>query len=241
MAYLTDQDTSTIKPDRQTNSSRFECFQTDWGFPSKKVRSVVYESAGIRRSLGTPSKVVLKHYSVSPNFPTGRSPDILAPTSLLPDRCYRLILESSQNATNEKTVLVSIQTRISHEESPLGRLFVTLANVSLIRYDKTGEEGEECNVHFGFDERKEAECFAHYLKVAQETLFEKFMRGPFYDEKVVYLRNLRTSAIDKTPARMQFSIVSRDLGDSKHAYRAILTQDNVTRCICFDCMMLILL
>jgi hypothetical protein len=148
----------------------------------------VYESAGIRRSLGTPSKVVLKHYSVSPNFPTGRSPDSLAPTSLLPDRCYRLILESSQNATNEKTVLVSIQTRISHEESPLGRLFVTLANVSLIRYDKTGEEGEECNVHFGFDERKEAECFAHYLKVAQETLFEKFMRGPFYDEKVVYLR-----------------------------------------------------
>ncbi|RGP71427.1 hypothetical protein FSPOR_3339 [Fusarium sporotrichioides] len=129
MAYLTDQDTSTIKPDRQTNSSRFECFQT---------------------------------------------------------------------------------------------------------YDKTGEEREECNVHFGFDERKEAECFAHYLKVAQETLFEKFMRGPFYNEKVVYLRNLRTSTIDETPARMQFSIVSRDLGDSKYAYRTILTQDNATRCICFD-------
>ncbi|GKU07322.1 unnamed protein product [Fusarium langsethiae] len=128
---------------------------------------------------------------------------------------------------------VSIQTRISHEESPLGRLFVTLANVSLIRYDKTGEEGEECNVHFGFDERKEAECFAHYLKVAQENLFEKFMPDNLYTSTDV-TRNLRTSTIDETPARMQFSIVSRDLGDSKHAYRAILTQDNATRCICFD-------
>ncbi|KAI6759837.1 unnamed protein product [Fusarium graminearum] len=92
------------------------------------------------------------------------------------------------------------------------KLFVTLSDVALVEYHKHDEERENCDIHFGFDEREVAECFAGYLKIAQMKLFEKSMRGPFCDEKIIYCQ---------AEDRISFSILSRDLGDSK-------------RCVCFD-------
>lgn len=34
----------------------------------------------------------------------------------------------------------------------------------------------------------DAMCFASYLTVAQGKIYEKFMRGPIYDERVIYYR-----------------------------------------------------
>lgn len=51
-------------------------------------------------------------------------------------------------------VSVTTQTQISHETNPLGRLFVTLSDVALVEYHKHDEERENCDIHFGFDERE---------------------------------------------------------------------------------------
>ncbi|KAL3608663.1 hypothetical protein FPOAC2_03669 [Fusarium poae] len=235
MAYVAHQDDSISKPYLKFESGRFECFQNDWGFPSTKVDSLTYELGGVKRSLGNPSKVMLKHYSMTPNFLTTESLNILASRYPLPDRYYQIILEKNSTVTGGKIVLGTTQTQICHEENPLGRLFVTLENVFLVGGEKAGEKREMCHVHFGFDDRRDAQCFAHYLNVARETWFEKFMRGPLHDEKVIYFRDTYAWDSKVNPTHIQFSILSREFGDLRHARRAILTQtSNEKRCFCFE-------
>ncbi|KAF5237117.1 hypothetical protein FAUST_6257 [Fusarium austroamericanum] len=60
------------------------------------------------------------------------------------------------------------------------------------------------------------------------------MHGPSYDERVVYSRNTNIPDTEGTTTEMQFSIVSRDLGHSQHARRAILALQNTARCVCFE-------
>ncbi|CAG1972754.1 unnamed protein product [Fusarium graminearum] len=100
-------------------------------------------------------------------------------------------------------VSVTTQTQISHETNPLGRLFVTLSDVALVEYHKHDEERENCDIHFGFDEREVAECFAGYLKIAQMKLFEKSMRGPFCDEKIIYCQRCVCFDFNNTVANVE--------------------------------------
>ncbi|KAH7003127.1 peptidase S8/S53 domain-containing protein [Fusarium venenatum] len=71
-----------------------------------------------------------------------------------------------------KVNAVTNQTRISHEENPLGRLFVTLANVFLVVGDRRAGEREACNVYFSFDERtvcrQDAERLWNYADVKRD-------------------------------------------------------------------------
>ncbi|PTD03092.1 hypothetical protein FCULG_00009258 [Fusarium culmorum] len=110
--------------------------------------------------------------------------------------------ECFQNAevTGGSLDQIKTQTRISHENNPLGRLFVTLENVSLTGNNKAGQETHDIKVHFGFDERRvtlvtDARCFASYLTVAQGKIYEKFMRGPLYGERVIYYREIYTPEV----------------------------------------------
>ncbi|CAF3520634.1 unnamed protein product [Fusarium graminearum] len=193
IAYMTIKDTPGIMPPMAMSSGCLESFQNDWSFPSSKIRTLVYESAGIKRSINiyTHSNVKLKHYNIFTDFPTHQSPDSPASSHPFPERYFHIILWNSITRTDEKSIYVTTQTQISHETNPLGRLFVTLSDVALVEYHKHDEERENCDIHFGFDEREVAECFAGYLKIAQMKLFEKSMRGPFCDEKIIYCQYVR--------------------------------------------------
>ncbi|EYB31466.1 hypothetical protein FG05_35140 [Fusarium graminearum] len=203
IAYMTIKDTPGIMPPMAMSSGCLESFQNDWSFPSSKIRTLVYESAGIKRSINiyTHSNVKLKHYNIFTDFPTHQSPDSPASSHPFPERYFHIILWNSITRTDEKSIY----------------------DVALVEYHKHGEERENCDIHFGFDEREVAECFAGYLKIAQMKLFEKSMRGPFCDEKIIYCqkRELQATTSNRAEDRISFSILSRDLGDSK-------------RCVCFD-------
>ncbi|CEF75850.1 unnamed protein product [Fusarium graminearum] len=170
IAYMTIKDTPGIMPPMAMSSGCLESFQNDWSFPSSKIRTLVYESAGIKRSINiyTHSNVKLKHYNIFTDFPTHQSPDSPASSHPFPERYFHIILWNSITRTDEKSIY----------------------DVALVEYHKHGEERENCDIHFGFDEREVAECFAGYLKIAQMKLFEKSMRGPFCDEKIIYCQLL---------------------------------------------------
>jgi hypothetical protein len=129
-------------------------------FPSAKVSTVTSESAGVKRTLTTPSKVTLRHYSVVPSLAANISRYNLIVGRPRPEPHVHVTLDSSTqvlgifplpydcSAYLTWAPTVTTETRIC-----LGMLSVTLTNVFLVKVTGEDNNREQCDVHFGFEER----------------------------------------------------------------------------------------
>ncbi|RBR18128.1 uncharacterized protein FIESC28_06194 [Fusarium coffeatum] len=207
--------------DREIETRRFPCSQSDSGFPSTKVRTVTGEFAGIERSLGTPLKVLLKSYKV------------FAKGYLYPEPNFHVILQGCLSDGKEWRIIVTNHTAISHDSSPLGRLFVTLEGATL-KGESNADTRDDCKIHFGFDLRYEAESFARYLSIAQLRARNILIQDTVCDDLMIYYRELYSHSNHGAPLRTTFAIHSRPFGRTEREYRAIVFQDGNKRYVCFD-------